>query len=38
VEVEFKESVAPALGRSYCGRIALLLEQGTAAEFNTLVH
>jgi len=35
VEIEFKEPIAPALGRSYGGRTALLPGQGTAEEFST---
>ncbi len=38
IQIEFKESIAPALGMSYGGRIALLPGQGTAEEFSTLVH
>ncbi len=38
VQIGFKESIAPALGMSYGGRIALLPGQGTAEEFSTLVH
>jgi len=38
IQIEFKESIAPALGMSYGGRIALLPEQGRAEEFSTLVH
>jgi hypothetical protein len=37
IRLEFKESIAPALGMSYGGRIAILPGQG-AAEFSTLVH
>ncbi len=36
--LEFKESIAPALGVSYGGRIALFPGQATAEEFSTLVH
>ena len=36
--LEFKESIAPALGMSYGGRIAILPGQGAAEEFSTLVH
>ena len=36
--IEFKESIAPALGMSYGGRIAILPGQGAAEEFSTLVH
>ena len=38
IQLEFKESIAPALGMSYDGRIALLPGQGAAEEFSTLVH
>jgi hypothetical protein len=38
IELEFKESIAPALGMSYGGRIAILPGQATAEEFSTLVH
>jgi hypothetical protein len=38
IELEFKESIAPALGMSYGGRIAILPGQPTAEEFSTLVH
>ena len=38
IELEFKESIAPALGMSYGGRIAILPGQAAAEEFNTLVH
>jgi hypothetical protein len=38
IQLEFKESVAPALGMSYGGRIAILPGQGEAEEFSTLVH
>jgi hypothetical protein len=38
IQLEFKESIAPALGMSYGGRIAILPAQGTAEEFSTLVH
>ena len=38
IRVEFKESIAPALGMSYGGRIAVLPGQGAAEEFSTLVH
>jgi hypothetical protein len=38
IELEFKESVAPAMGVSYGGRIALLPGQSPAEEFSTLVH
>jgi hypothetical protein len=38
IELEFKESIAPALGMSYGGKIALLPGQPSAEEFSTLVH
>ncbi len=38
IQIEFKESIAPALGMSYGGKIALLPGQGRAEEFSTLVH
>ncbi|OJV41975.1 MAG: DUF1738 domain-containing protein [Acidobacteriales bacterium 59-55] len=38
IQLEFKESIAPALGMSYGGRIALLPGQEAAEEFSTLVH
>jgi hypothetical protein len=38
IELEFKESIAPAMGVSYGGRIALLPGQSPAEEFSTLVH
>ncbi len=38
IQIEFKESIAPALGMSYGGKIALLPGQGSAEEFSTLVH
>ena len=38
IRLEFKESIAPALGMSYGGRIAILPGQGEAEEFSTLVH
>ena len=38
IELEFKESIAPALGVSYGGRIAILPGQVAAEEFGTLVH
>ena len=36
--LEFKESIAPALGVSYGGKIVLLPGQSPAEEFGTLVH
>jgi hypothetical protein len=38
IGLEFKDSIAPALGMSYGGRIAILPGQGAAEEFSTLVH
>ena len=38
IELEFNESIAPALGMSYGGKIAMLPGQSTAEEFSTLVH
>ncbi|HEY0794266.1 MAG TPA: ArdC family protein [Acidisarcina sp.] len=38
IRLEFKESIAPALGMSYGGRIAILPSQGAGEEFCTLVH
>jgi hypothetical protein len=38
IELEFKESIAPALGMSYGGRIAVLPGQAAGEEFSTLVH
>ena len=38
IRLEFKESIAPALGMSYGGGIAILPGQGAAEEFSTLVH
>jgi hypothetical protein len=38
IALEFKESIAPALGMSYGGRIALLPGQSSAEEFSTRVH
>jgi hypothetical protein len=38
IELEFKESIAPALGMSYGGRIAILPGQNAGEEFSTLVH
>ncbi len=36
--LEFKESIAPALGMSYGGKIVLLPGKSAAEEFSTLVH
>jgi hypothetical protein len=38
IELEFKESIAPALGMSYGGKIAILPGQSAPEEFSTLVH
>jgi hypothetical protein len=38
IELAFNESIAPALGMSYGGRIAILPGQDAAEEFGTLVH
>jgi hypothetical protein len=38
VELVFTEKIAPALGVSYGGRIAILPGQSEAEEFSTLVH
>jgi hypothetical protein len=38
IKLEFKESIAPAMGMSYGGRIAILPGQAPAEEFSTLVH
>jgi hypothetical protein len=38
IGLEFKESIAPALGMSYGGKIAILPGQEPAEEFSTLVH
>jgi antirestriction protein ArdC len=38
IELDWKESISPALGISYCGRIVLFPGQETAEEFSTLVH
>jgi hypothetical protein len=38
IALEFKENIAPALGVSYGGKIALLPGQSSAEEFSTLVH
>ena len=38
IALEFKESISPALGMSYGGKIALLPGQSSAEEFSTLVH
>ncbi len=38
IELVFSEGIAPALGISYGGRIAILPGQSEAEEFSTLVH
>jgi hypothetical protein len=38
IELVFTENIAPALGMSYGGRIAILPGQSKAEEFATLVH
>jgi antirestriction protein ArdC len=38
IELEFHESIAPAMGMSYGGKIVLLPGQSKAEEFSTLVH
>jgi len=38
IALEFSEKIAPALGVSYGGKIALLPGQSNAEEFTTLVH
>lgn len=38
IEIEFNQSISPALGMSYGGRIALLPGQDAPEEFATLVH
>jgi len=38
ITLEFKESIAPALGMSYGGKIAIFPGQAPAEEFSTLVH
>ncbi len=38
VELVFTEKIAPALGMSYGGKIAILPGQSEAEEFSTLVH
>jgi len=38
ITLEFKESIAPALGMSYGGKIAIFPGQEPAEEFSTLVH
>jgi antirestriction protein ArdC len=38
ISLDWKESIAPALGVSYGGKIVLFPGQGAAEEFSTLVH
>ena len=38
ITIEYQDSIAPALGVSYGGRIALLPGHSQADEFSTLVH
>jgi hypothetical protein len=38
IELEFNDSIAPAMGMSYGGKIAILPGQEPAEEFSTLVH
>jgi hypothetical protein len=38
IELVFTEKIAPAMGASYGGRIAILPGQSEAEEFSTLVH
>jgi hypothetical protein len=38
IALEFSEKIAPALGVSYGGKIALLPGQSNAEEFTTLIH
>jgi len=38
IALEFQESIAPALGMSYGGKIVVLPGQSPAEEFSTLVH
>ncbi len=38
IELEFNEGIAPAMGMSYGGKIALLPGQSKAETFSTLVH
>jgi antirestriction protein ArdC len=38
IELDFTEKIAPALGMSYGGKIAILPGQSEAEEFSTLVH
>ena len=38
IELQFTEAIAPAMGMSYGGKIAILPGQAPAEEFSTLVH
>jgi antirestriction protein ArdC len=38
IELVFTDKIAPALGMSYCGKIAILPGRSVAEEFSTLVH
>jgi N-terminal domain of anti-restriction factor ArdC len=38
IALEFKDTIAPALGMSYGGKIVILPGQAEAEEFSTLVH
>ena len=38
IELEFKDTIAPAMGMSYGGKIVILPGQSAAEEFSTLVH
>jgi N-terminal domain of anti-restriction factor ArdC len=38
IELEFKDTIAPALGMSYGGKIVILPGQSAAEEFSTLIH
>ena len=38
IELYFTEKIAPALGMSYGGRVAILSGQSKAEEFSTIVH
>jgi hypothetical protein len=38
IELQFTETIAPAMGMSYGGKIAILPGQAPAEEFSTLVH
>lgn len=38
IELEFKDTIAPAMGMSYGGKIVIFPGQSAAEEFSTLVH